>query len=549
MAERDGHDSRRFSERGVRRRGRSKSLSAKKESGGKVETSEKSGRSRQARQAFGKQIGELFKGKGKNIRTIVPPFLTPLIPPGLLPTTSSEIITTIPTPEPVLSSPPPPPPPTPSTTETPTTEAAPPILTLTAIIEPPPQTPPETTTTARPIIIPVFPPPVDLVTTETQPVQLPPTESLSTQISTSKAEPSISQPLPPPSEVSSASSSSSIKTFITLTSSTTATASLGIPNATYSATRAATEYTPNPAGRTAGIVVGTILGVTLLIALILFWHKRKRRQQQADAARASTPAGISLLPAGKCFDVKHRDFKLGALFHRSSASPSWTTKRFGPSASEIEKPAPVLRRKSSTTRRRFDEPMIPNITLTAVAEEEDERRGGGGGSNNPDRGGQQSTRIVISRILPRQQSLRSSSFLADNPPGSSDHRQATTTREPSRSNTPFRNSTMSEASSTWMTTATQKTDGEFVPPTALRYPSVPSTKTRQGGGGEIAVPPGPSRWLSPPSWRVMARRSLTRSHKSSSDDDGRTRSQGGSPPRAPGSSGSDKSLSEKGWRR
>ncbi|KAK4213086.1 hypothetical protein QBC37DRAFT_374418 [Rhypophila decipiens] len=535
MAEGDGHDSRRFSGRCVRRRGSSKSLSAKKESGGEVERSERSGRSRQARQAFGKQIGELFKGKGKDIRTIVPPFLTPLIPPGLLPTTSSETITTIPTPEPVLSSPPPPP----STTETPTTEAAPPILTLTPIIEPPPQTPPETTTTAPPIIIPVFPPPADLEITETQPAQLPPTETLTTQIYTSTAEPSISQPLPPPSEVSSASSSSSIKTFITLTSSTTATASLGIPNATYSATRAATEYTPNPAGRTAGIVVGTILGVALLIALILFWRERGRRRRRADAARASTPAGVSLLPAGGCFDVKHRDFKLGALFHRSSASPSWTTKRFGPPSSEIEKPAPVVRRKSSTTRRRFDEPMIPNITLTAVAEE-DERRGG------------QSTRIFISRILPRQQSLiGSSSFLADNPPGGGD-RQATTSGEPSRSNTPFRNSTMSEASSTWMTTATQKTDGEFVPPTALRYPSVPSPKTRQtqaqgGGGGEMAVP-GPSRWLSPPSWRVMARRSLTRSHKSSDDDNGRSRSQGSSPPRAPGSSGSDKSLSEKGWR-
>ncbi|KAM7201687.1 hypothetical protein V8F33_003236 [Rhypophila sp. PSN 637] len=532
MAEGDGHDSGLFLERAIRRRGRSRSLSAKKELDGEVETSEKNGRSRQARQAFGKQIGERFRGKGKDIRTIVPPFLTPLIPPGLLPTTSSEIITTIPTPEPVLSSPPPPPPPPlpPSTTEAPTTEAAPPIVTLTPIIEPPAQTPPETTTTAPPIIIPVFPPLVDLVTTETQPAQLPPTETLSTQISTSTAEPSISQPLPPSSDVSSASLSSSIKTFITLTSSTTATASLGIPNATYSATRAATEYTPNPAGRTAGIVVGTILGVALLIALIIFWHKRRRRQQ-ADAARASTPAGISLLPAGKCFDVKHRDFKLGGLFHRSG--PSWT-KRFGPS--EIEKPAPVVRQKS--TRRRFDEP-IPNITLTAVAEEE-ERRGG----SNPDSRGGQSTRIVISRILPRQQSLRSSSFLAADPPGGD--RQATS--EPSRSNTPFRNSTMSEASSTWMTTATQKTDGEFVPPTALRYPSVPP-KTRQApqdGGGEIAVP-GPSRWLSPPSWRVMARKSMTRSHKSA-DDDGRSRSQG-SPARAPGSSGSDKSLSEKSWRR
>lgn len=65
----------------------------------------------------------------------------------------------------------------------------------------------------------------------------------------------------------------------------------------------------------------------------------------------------------------------------------------------------------------------------------------------------------------------------------------------------------------------------------------------ENGQGGLPIPvPGPSKWLSPPSWRVMARRSLTRSRGSD-----------GSRIQSPLPSDSDKSQgqgqSERGLRR
>lgn len=200
----------------------------------------------------------------------------------------------------------------------------------------------------------------------------------------------------------------------------------------------------------------------------------------------------------------------------------------------MKRPEPT-RRKST---RRCEEPILPDIKLTTVAEEEDGKVGTNPSLERPKSG---FTRIVISRnpkLFTGQRSSRSS--IPAEPGGPSNTDRQPLVEAASRSDTPFRNSAMSDVSTSWMTAVTQKTDGEFVPTTALRYPGVRvPARQPQGPGPPVekqskpVQAPGPSRWLSPPSWRVVARRSLGLSLKS---EDRRSR---GSP------SDSEKSQLEK----
>ncbi|KAM7207198.1 hypothetical protein V8F20_002464 [Naviculisporaceae sp. PSN 640] len=541
MALEGGQNGGQSTQRGIRRRGRIRVQSRRREVFDHDQGLGSSKHSLKDRQADGKSkrnIFDLFKGKGKDIRSIVPPILTPLIPPALLPPVTSEILT-IPTPEPVLSSPPE----TTSGIETQPIETQPPttepasVVTLTPLI-PSPETTPETTTTARPIFVPQFPPPVDIITTEIPgsgviTIELPPQQSL----------PVTAEPFTPPgssisSQASVVPSASSRSTFITLTSaiSTSTTSVLGIPEPTESPTNdtVGSSSSSGPAGRTAGIVVGTILAVMPIIALVYFWFRRRRRRQSAGTYEEKPPEETLNLFRRP---VEKLGVTIGGFFGRCRKD---STRNDG--NPEVGKPEPIHQRST----RRFEETKhepIPDITLTAVVEEGGSRTGSPLPSPGMGQTKSGSTRIVIARKSPgslsRQQSPRYS-FLAEQTrprggggDGTSSHGTAEGT---SRSNTPYRDrtSTISDISTSWMTTATQKTDGEFVPTTALRYPGGPRPSMPQeqrlpvqgeGVGGQQRGPsgtvPGPSKWLSPPSWRVMARRSLTRSQKS---DDGRSRS-------------------------